>query len=51
MISLLFLLFLVTMVLALSNKEKLSFVVYGIAIVICVLWFNHHATDALSIQL
>lgn len=51
MISLLFLLFLVTMILALSNKEKLSFIVYGIAIVACVLWFSHHISEPLSIQL
>jgi|AP12_2_1047962.scaffolds.fasta_scaffold91846_2 Family of unknown function (DUF5993) len=51
MISLLFLLFLVTMILALSNREKSSFVVYGIAMVACLLWFNHHVSEALSIQL
>jgi hypothetical protein len=51
MTSLLFLLFFVTIVLALSNKEKLSFIVYGIAIVACVLWFSHHISDPLAIQL
>jgi len=51
MTSLLFLLFLVTMVLALANREKLCFIVYGITIVACVLWFSHHVTEPLAIQL
>ena len=51
MMSLLFLLFLVTIILALSDKEKLSFIVYGVAMVACVLWFNHHIGATLSIQL
>ena len=51
MISLLFALFLVCMILALSNKEKLCFTMYGIALVASVLWFLHHATTPLTIQL
>lgn len=51
MMSLLFLLFLTTMVLALANKEKLSFIVFAIAIVASALWFNHHIGATLSIQL
>jgi hypothetical protein len=51
MTSLLFLLFLVTMILAMSDKEKMSFVVYGIAIVVSVVWFSHHISEPLAIQL
>lgn len=51
MMSLLFLLFLVTMVLALIGKEKLSFVGYGVAMVLSLYWFHHHATSTLAIQL
>jgi len=51
MTSLLFLLFRVTMILAMSDKEKMSFVVYGIAIVVSVVWFSHHISEPLAIQL
>jgi len=51
MIAALFLLFLVTMILAIANKEKLSFIAFGIAITVNTLWFLHHATSSLTIQL
>jgi Family of unknown function (DUF5993) len=51
MTSLLFLLFLITMLLALGNREKLCFTVYGITIIVCVLWFSHHVSEPLAIQL
>ena len=49
--SLLFLLFLATMLLALFNRERPSLVIYGIAMVMSALWFLHHATSPLQIQL
>jgi hypothetical protein len=49
--SLLFLLFLVTILLALFNREKASFVAFGVAIVASTLWFLHHASSSLTLQL
>ena len=49
--SLLFLLFLVTLLLALFNRERPSLIVYGLAMVLSVVWFLHHATSPLQIQL
>ena len=51
MMSLLFSLFLVVMILALANKEKLSFMTFGVAIILSTFWFLHHATSSLEIQL
>jgi len=51
MASLIFLLFLITMIFTLMNREKLSFITFGIAMALCVFWFHHHATSTLVIQL
>ena len=51
MMSLLFILFLVPMILALMDKEKLSFIAYGLALAASLFWFHHHATSTLAIQL
>lgn len=51
MMSLLFVLFLIVMILTLGNKEKLSFVMFGVAIALSTVWFLHHAGSTLSIQL
>lgn len=51
MMSFLFLLFLVVMILALANREKLSFMTFGVAIILSTLWFLRHATSSLEIQL
>ena len=42
---------LVAMILTLSNKEKLSFIVYGLAMVLSIFWLLHHAKSTLNIQL
>ena len=51
MTSLLFLLFLITIVLALSNKERLSFFGFGLAMLGSLLWFFHHASSKIDIPL
>ena len=51
MMSLLFALFLIVMVLTLSNKERLSFVAFGTALALSTVWFVHHASSTLTIQL
>lgn len=51
MMALLFALFLVVMILTLANREKASLVLFGTAIVLSTLWFLHHASSTLTIQL
>lgn len=51
MMALLFVLFLIVLILTLANREKLSFLVFGVAIALSVVWFLHHASSTLSIQL
>lgn len=51
MMSLLFVLFLAVMILTLRNKEKASFIAFGVAMVLSTLWFFHHAGSTLTIQL
>jgi hypothetical protein len=51
MISLLFLLAFVAMVLTMVDKHKCSFMVFGVAMLLSLLWFRHHATDTLNILL
>ncbi|MCG8544269.1 MAG: DUF5993 family protein [Alphaproteobacteria bacterium] len=51
MMSLLFLLFLVTLALALVYHERLAIYAFGIAMVVSILWFHHHASTPLAIQL
>ena len=51
MMTFLFVLFLIVMILVLKNQEKWSFIVFGVAIVLSSLWFLHHASSTLTIQL
>ena len=51
MVSLLFLLYLGVMILTLLDKERLSFITFGVAMVISTVWLLHHASETLSIQL
>lgn len=51
MMSLLFVLFLLVMILTLYNKEKASFIAFGVAVALSTLWFFHHAGSTLTIQL
>lgn len=51
MMSLLFLLFLISICLALTNREKASVAVYGIAMAMSLYWFFHHASSPLAIML
>jgi hypothetical protein len=51
MMSLLFALFLLVMIFTLANKEKLSFMAFGAAMALSTLWFLHHASSTLAIQL
>jgi hypothetical protein len=51
MMSLLFVLFLAVMILTLFNKERASFITFGVAIVLSTMWFFHHAGSTLTIQL
>ena len=51
MISLLFLLFLVAMVLTMVDKHKSSFAVFGVGMLLSLLWFRYHATDSINILL
>lgn len=48
---LLFALFLLVMIFTLLDKEKLSFITYGVAIAIGTAWFIYHSTTPLTIQL
>lgn len=51
MMSLLFVLFLVAMILTLADKERPSFIVYGLAMALSIFWLLHHAKSTLNIQL
>jgi len=51
MMSLLFVAFLVTMMLTLCNKERLSFIAFGVAMALSTVWFLHHASSTLTLQL
>jgi hypothetical protein len=51
MMSLLFVLFLLAMIVALRNKERLSFIAFGVAMALSTVWFLHHASSTLTIQL
>lgn len=48
---LLFALFLLVMVFTLTNRERLSFITFGIAIALSTAWFIYHSTTPLTIQL
>lgn len=51
MMSLLFLLFLAVMVFTLLDRERWSFITFGIGIVLSTVWLLHHASEKLNIQL
>lgn len=51
MMVLLFLLFAVTMFLAWKGKRKPAVALFLINIALCALWFKHHATDHINIEL
>lgn len=51
MMTLLFVIFLVVMILTLNDREKPALVTFAVGIVLGTLWFLHHASSALTIQL
>ena len=51
MMSLLFALFLVSILLALTNREKASFIAFGVAMAASLYWFHYHASTPLAIML
>ncbi|WP_305816115.1 DUF5993 family protein [Photobacterium leiognathi] len=51
MMSLIFLLLLIAMVTALIGKKSMGYAFFAISVVLGLYWFNHHATDTLSILL
>jgi hypothetical protein len=51
MMSLLFALFLLVMLLTLRNKERLSYFAFRAAVALSTVWFFHHASSTLTIQL
>jgi hypothetical protein len=51
MMAALFLLYVITMVLAWYGKGRESIYLFMITLILCVLWFRHHITDPLNINL
>jgi len=51
MMTALFLLFSIAMLLAYGGKRHASVVLFLISLGLCLIWFRHHITDPLSIQL
>ncbi len=51
MMTLLFVVFLVAMIFTLLNREKLSFITFGVAMVLSTVWLLHHASSSLNLQL
>ncbi|MEQ9617870.1 MAG: DUF5993 family protein [Deltaproteobacteria bacterium] len=51
MMAALFLLFVVTMLLAWYGKRRASIYLFFITLVLCALWFRHHITEHLNINL
>ena len=51
MMTLLFALFLLVMLLTLMDREKLSFIAFGVALTLSTVWLLHHASSTLNIQL
>ena len=47
----LFVLFLLVMIFTLRDKERLSFIMFGVAIAVSTGWFIYHSTTPLTIQL
>ncbi|WP_241210247.1 DUF5993 family protein [Vibrio sp. AND4] len=51
MMSLIFLILLGAMTSAFLGKKGLSYTCFAVSILLSLYWFNHHATDSLSILL
>ncbi|MGF1831274.1 DUF5993 family protein [Photobacterium angustum] len=51
MMSLLFLLLLAAMVCGFFGKKTIAYGFFAVSLIIGLYWFNHHATDPLSILL
>ncbi|MEZ8878008.1 DUF5993 family protein [Vibrio lentus] len=51
MMSFIFLLLLISVISIFTRKKKLGYVIFTISLIISLYWFNHHATDTLSILL
>lgn len=51
MMSLLFVLFLLVMFLTLMDREKLSFIAFGVTLALSTVWLLHHASSIVNIQL
>jgi len=51
MMAALFLLFVITMVLAWYGKKQVSIYLFVITVLLCALWFWHHMNDPLNINL
>jgi len=47
----LFLLFLITMVIAWYGKKRASIAVFFVTLLLCALWFVHHISDPININL
>lgn len=47
----LFLLFAILMLLAWFGKNRVAFILYLLAIVLCAFWFKHHVTEKINIDL
>ena len=50
MMSGLFLLFVITMVLALYGKRQISIALFFLTLILCVLLFWHHVTEPLNLN-
>lgn len=51
MMSPLFLLYLAVMVSTLLDRERPSFITFGVAMVLSTVWLLYHASETLNIQL
>lgn len=51
MMVLLFFLFALTMLLAWFGKRKAAITLFLINLALCALWFKHHASDHINIEL
>ena len=51
MMTLLFLLIILAMLALLLDRIRQSYIAYSIALLLCLYWFAHHATDPLNIVL
>ncbi|WP_339387545.1 DUF5993 family protein [Vibrio caribbeanicus] len=51
MMSLIFFILFAAMLVAFCGKKSLGYVLFSISVIVGLYWFNHHATDSLSILL